>query len=203
MKNIKMKIRHLSEIQIAFILIFVGLFFGILFANIFRNNYSEQISQYQNSIFYNIATSDINYGGLFRYILIKNYKEFIIFWLLCITILGIPYMGYKIISYGFTIGFLVSTITMQYGFKGILLILVYGFPHGLLYIPIILISLYKGYLLCLTIYHDKKSFSNGLANLIKSHLMLLFILALAIFLASFIEAFVGSFLLKKTLGLFT
>jgi stage II sporulation protein M len=91
---------------------------------------------------------------------------------------------------------------MQYGWKGLFLVLVYVFPHGLLYLPIALISLYKGYELCRTVYHDNRTHIGGIAGLVKSNLVIILLLAVALLVASFLEAYPGAYLLKKALGLF-
>jgi stage II sporulation protein M len=112
-------------------------------------------------------------------------------------------MALKITSFGFFAGFFISAVTMQYGLKGLLLVLVYVFPHGLLYLPIALISLYKGFELCRTIYHENRTNASGIAKLLRSYLAIILALAAALLVASFLEAYPGAFLLKKTLGLFT
>lgn len=202
MAQLKLQLHRLSVVQIAIFLLILGLFFGVLFANVFQKSYDTQMLDYQSNVFTKITTNDINYSGLFRYILVKNLNDFLIFWLLSITILGIPYMGYKVISFGFFIGFFISAVTMQYGLKGMLLVLVYAFPHGLLYLPIILISLYKGFGLCSSIYHDSRNHMSGLLKRIQPNLIIILLLAVALIIGSFLEAYVGAFLLKKTLGLF-
>ena len=202
MKQLKIHLHRLSELQIAVILFLLSIVIGVFFANIFRDSYAEQMMQYENIIFPDISSGSINQLDLFQFIIVKNFKEFAIFWVLCITILGIPYMVFKIISFGFTSGFFISAITMQYGIKGLLLVLVYVFPHGLVYLPIALLSLYKGFLLCSSIYHDKRNRMNGMTSIIKSQLLLIFFLSIALFVGSFLEAFAGSFLLKKTLRFF-
>ena len=202
MKQLKLQLNRFNVIQVSIILLIIGLFLGILCANIFKENYIVQIQNYESDVFSRIASNDINYSGLFRYVLGKNLNDFIVFWLLSITILGIPYMALKITYFGFFTGFFISAVTMQYGIKGILLVLVYVFPHGLLYLPIALISLYKGFELCRTIYHENRSHVAGIAKLVKSNLILLLLLAAALLVASFLEAYPGAFLLKKALGLF-
>ncbi|HWT27273.1 MAG TPA: stage II sporulation protein M [Mobilitalea sp.] len=199
----KFQLHRLSAIQVAIVLLILGLFFGVLFANIFRDSYQEQMTKYQSTIFTDVTQNNIDYAGLFRYVLVKNYKEFFVFWLLSITILGIPYMAYKVINFGFFAGFFVSCVTIQFGLKGILLVLVYEFPHGLLYLPIILISLYKGFQLSSTVFRDNRNHIGGISKLVKSNLIIILLLAVGLLFASFLEAYAGSFLLKKTLGLFT
>lgn len=203
MKLPKLQLNRLNVLQICIFLLIFGLFLGILCANIFKENYVGQIQNYETDIFSKIASNDIDYAGLFRYILGKNFNGFLVFWLLSITILGIPYMALKVTSFGFFAGFFISAITMEYGLKGILLVLVYVFPHGLLYLPIALISLYKGFELCRTIYHDSRTNISGIAKLLRSYAAIILILAAALLVASFLEAYPGAFLLKKALGLFT
>ncbi len=203
MKQLKLQLNRLSVIQISVFLLILGLFLGILCANIFKASYLSEMKLYITDIFPKIADNDIDYAGLFLYVLTKNLGNFFIYWLLCITILGIPYIAYKITSFGFFTGFLISMLTLEYGMKGLLLILAYIFPHGLLYLPIALISLYKGYKLCSSIYHDSRANISAIARQLKSNIALILILALALLIASFLEAYPGAFLLKKTLGLFT
>lgn len=181
----------------------IGLLFGVLFANLFQSYYYDLMMNYHSVIFTDIVRENIDYSGLFLYVLGKNYREFIVFWLLSITILGIPYMVLKLISFGFSTGFFISSIAMQYGVKGILLIMAYLFPHGIIYIPIIILSLYKGYSLSKAIYYDNRYYVGTIAKQLKSYMFLLIFLAVLILLGSFLEAYIGSFFLKKTLGLFT
>jgi stage II sporulation protein M len=202
MRQFKLQLHRLSVVQTAVILLIIGLFFGVLFANVFKNSYDKQMLNYQNTTFSDITSNAIDYAGLFRYVLTKNFGEFVIFWLLCVTILGIPYMAYKIISFGFLTGFFISAVSMQYGVKGILLILAYVFPHGLVYLPIAIMCLYKGFDLCRAIYHDNRTRISGLTALIRPKFVMILILAVALVMGSFLEAYVGSFILKKTLGLF-
>lgn len=202
MNKLKLQWHRLSVLQISVFLLIFGVFLGVLCANIFRESYLGQIKDYELSVFSKITSNKIDYAGLFRYILGKNFNDFVVFWLLCITILGIPYMALKITSFGFFTGFLISAVTMQYGIKGILLVLVYVFPHGLLYLPIALISLYKGFELCKTIYHENRSNLSGIARLVRTYLIIIVLLAVALLIASFLEAYPGAYLLKKALGLF-
>lgn len=203
MKLLKIKLQRLTVMQISILLIIAGLFFGILFANLFQPYYYEKMVNYHDHIFSDIVRENIDYSGLFIYILSKNLREFVVFWLLCITILGIPYMIFKLFIFGFTAGFLISSIAIQFGIKGILLILAYIFPHGLVYIPVIILCLYNGYRLTRTIYYENAGHIGIIIKQLKSYVFLLIFLTVLILLGSFLEAYVGSFFLKKILVLFT
>ncbi|HHU72569.1 MAG TPA: hypothetical protein GXZ21_11150 [Clostridiales bacterium] len=202
MKRIRFQFQQLNIIQVGIILLITSLFFGIVSANLFRDTLVRDIIDYELSIYANINNNPLEYSKIFWYILLDNLKQFLIFWMLSITILGIPYMAFKICSFGFLTGFYISVVSLQYGFKGLLLILVSEFPQGLIYLPIGIICLYKGYELTRKIYHDNRSHLMGLLNIIKPYLMLILILVLGILVGSFIEAYIGSFLMKKTIGLF-
>lgn len=200
--RIRLQIHRLSVLQIAVILLSIGLFFGVLCANLFYESYEARILNYEETVFPEITSGEIDYSGFFFYVLGKNFNEFIIFWLLCITILGIPYMAFKITSFGFFAGFLISAVTMQYGIKGIVLVLAYIFPHGIVYLPIILICLYKGFELCKTIYRSNHASFGGVIRPLKSYIIIILLLAAALLIGSFLEAYPGAFLLKKALGIF-
>ncbi len=201
MKQHKLSLGNFNMIQIAVLLLVFGLVAGVLYANLFQDNYIGSLKEYEGSVITGITTQSINYSGLFRYILSKNLEEFIIFWLLAITVLGIPYMAFKITAVGFHAGFLISALTIQYGWKGGLVVFVSILPHGLLYIPIALICLYKGFEVNRTIYQENRSHFRGITKLMQSNLLLLLILAAALLLACFLEAYPGAYLLKKALGI--
>lgn len=201
MKQIKSQLKGLSLIQILIALLILGLALGALYANIFKESYFDQIASYNATVFKDIASQGIDYKGLFWYSLGRHFKELVIFWLLCFTILGIPYMIYRIVVFGFYTGFFISAATINYGFKGILLIIVYIFPHGLIYLPIALFSLYKGFTLCRSIYFENRNYLGNIKMLIKSHVIIFLLLSLLLLLGTFFETYIGAFLLKKTLGI--
>ncbi|MDF2542061.1 MAG: putative rane protein [Herbinix sp.] len=201
MKQIKLTLNHLSAVQGAVLLLIIGVIVGVICANVFQTSYYDQMVSYESDIFTGISTMKIDYFALLIYVLGNNFREYFVFWLASVTILGIPYMVYKILSFGFTTGFFVSAITMQYGYKGILIILVYAFPHGLLYLPVALFSLYKGYNLCRSMYHEYKNNVNNKLKLVKEQLPSVLLLAIVLLLGSIMEAYIGAFLLQKTLHL--
>jgi len=203
MKFLKAKLQRLTIGQISILLIVTGLVLGIIFSNIFQPFYYEKMINLHDNLFSDIVREKIDYTGLFIYILGKNFREFFVFWLLCITVLGIPYMILKLVALGFTTGFFISSIAMQYGIKGILLILAYIFPHGLVYIPVIILCLYNGFRLTKTIYYDNPGHFGVIFKQLKTYILLLIFLTVLILLGSFLEAYVGSFFLKKVLALFT
>ena len=202
MKKFRLQLNRPNIIQVALILLVIGLFLGIVCANVFQDHFTKQLQVYEDNVFTQIAGSDIDHAGLFRYVLGNNFGDYIMYWLLCITILGIPYMALKITSFGFFAGFFISAVTMEYGLKGILLVLVYLFPHGLLYLPIVLICLYRGYLLSRDIYQSSHTSLVAILKPVRENLLIILLLAVALIFASFLEAYPGAYFLKKTMELF-
>jgi stage II sporulation protein M len=202
MRKFRFQLNRPNIIQVAIILLIIGLFLGIVCANVFQESYTKRLQVYEDNVFTEIAGSEIDHAGLFRYILGNNFGDFIMFWLLSITILGIPYMALKITSFGFFAGFFISAVTMEYGFKGLLLVLVYLFPHGLMYLPILLICLYKGYTLSRDIYQSSHTSLPAIIKPVRENLLIIILLAVALVFASFLEAYPGAYFLKKALGLF-
>ena len=74
MKHIKIRVQSMSLIQISILLMILGVFFGVLFANIFQSSYYDRMMNYHNLVFTEIVREDIDYTGLFLYVLNKNFK---------------------------------------------------------------------------------------------------------------------------------
>jgi stage II sporulation protein M len=201
LKTLKTKLQGMSILQISFLLMAAGLIAGIISANMFRPFYYERMISYHNSVFSDIVRENIDYKGLFIYILGKNFREFIAFALLSVTILGIPYIIFKIIAFGFTTGFFISAVAAQYGFKGILLVLAYQFPHGIIYFPIIILCIHRGFEICRSIYYDSRDYMGSIRRNIKAYLIFCLFISVLLAAGSFLEAYAGSFLLKKVLSL--
>lgn len=203
MNQIKRQINRLSVGHLALLLFFIMILLGVLVANLFQGQLASIMEEYNRTIFSRITGNEINRAGLFRFILVEHLKEYFFYWILSITILGIPYMGLKISFHGFTMGFFISVATMQYGLKGILLIIVYAFPHGLIYLPIMLLCLVRGFRLNKSIYHESRNYKVALLGIAKEAIILVLALGVVLIIGCFLEAYVGSYLLKKTLEIIT
>lgn len=201
MNKIRLKLQNKEPLAIALVLFVCSFIFGIIFSRLGSNLLLYEFEYLNEGYFERITNMDIAYGDLFQYILINNYKKFIIFWLLSITILAVPYMALSILKKGFQLGFLISALVMQYNFKGFLLMMVYIFPQGLVYIPVMYYCLKTGYQIVAEI---RMNNTNSLHNIymLRNYKKLLILLIVGIFIGAVLETFIGSFLLKKMLLLF-
>lgn len=202
MQSIRVSLRKMGAAKIGLIILALGIFIGFLFANIFKGFYWNQIDILDSSYFSKIRTAEIDYTILFQYVMWKNFKIFLLFWIFTATAVGIPYMVLSVWYAGFEAGFFIAVILMRYGIKGILLIFGYTFPHYLIYIPVAIFCLSIGYHLCRNMYYEVKINRRGKVERIFKHIMTIIILAGALTIGSFLETYAGSYILKKILTLF-
>lgn len=197
MKLVRFKVRNFNKIQTALILFFFGLFFGVLFANVFRTSYVQDLSALDLSYYKILKNIKLDYIELLKYTITNHLKSFMIFWILCITILGIPFIIGSVVAKGFEVGFLISAVTLQYGLKGILLFFAYLVPQIFLYVPVMIICLQKGFELAQHVYQGTRKPMTK--SVVFEYLALLFMLLALIGIGAILETYIGSSILKKTL----
>lgn len=194
--------RKLDEVKQGGLLLLLGIVLGILVAKVFKNLYWDQLDFFDTGYFDRIRSVKIEYGVLLKYVFWKNYRIYLIFWVLCATALGIPYIVLSILYCGFQGSFFVYTILMKYGFKGILLILGYTFPHYIIYIPVMFLCLRSGYWLSTSMYRDTRLNRRGKLEKIGKHLIIIILLGGIVMIGGLLETYVGSFILRKVLVFF-
>lgn len=199
-QKFRIQIHRLSAKYIAIGLFLVGFIIGIVVANVFLTSYQEQMKQLEGGTFQAISENEINFSRLLLYTIGQRLKEFMIFWLLCITILGIPYMIYKMVHAGYLVGFFLSVLAIQYGLKGLLLSMAYIFPHYIIYIPIALICLKKGYLLNTQMNQNYHGNMRETFRFIRSRAGSVFLLMLLLCIGCILETYIGAPLLKKAIA---
>ncbi|BCN31407.1 hypothetical protein bsdtb5_27020 [Anaeromicropila herbilytica] len=197
----KGKIFRLDVKSIAIFLLIFGVIIGTLFANIFKGVYLNNTALSDNIDISKIGTLNINYINLLKYVLINNYKKYFLIWLFNVTILGIPFMTLFIFYHGFCAGFIIAITTMQYGMKGILLFLTYLFPQYIIYIPVYIITLWKGYEICRGMNHStNKGMKSKLQYAIKQ-LPIVLILGVILFLGCILETYLNTYFIQKVSNL--
>ncbi|WFR60015.1 stage II sporulation protein M [Anaerocolumna sp. AGMB13025] len=201
MRYLRLQLRKLGELKLGLIILGVGVLLGFLFARLFKGFYWNSMDLINTDYLYRIRDTTINYPVLLRYVLWNVYRDFVLFWVVCATAVGIPYMALCIVYSGFQGGFFLTVILMKYHFKGILLIFGYTFPHYLLYIPVAFMCLRTGYWLCRSMYYEKTG-KKGRAERIAKQLLVITGLALILLIGALLETYVSSFILRKILLLF-
>lgn len=201
MKRWSLRLKKREPLTIAMVLFFASVILGCIFSKVSQGLLQNSVDSLNSRYFNTIKSMDINYGDFFRYIFTSKLKPFFLFWTLSLTFLGLPYMGWYLLSRGFQVGYLMMTLWMHYGMKGGLLYLAYLFPQELIFVPVVLISIKNCFALYMEANHETTA---GLQNvlLLKKYIKLIIILIICILIGACMEAFVGSYLVKKTLQLF-
>lgn len=184
-----------NPISFAVLLFFVGGILGAFLCKSGLKFFSSAVFTDTLERFHFLSDTTIAYGDLFFLILVRNLKQFLLLWLLCFTMFGIPYLSFTVLRKGFYAGFLMLLLTSTYGIKGILVFLGIYFPQSLLYIPMYLASIREGYALC----HDWKEKGSGFSfrdfSLLKGRHTFFILFVFGILLGSLVETFLGSYVL--------
>ncbi|MBE5960352.1 MAG: hypothetical protein E7256_03035 [Lachnospiraceae bacterium] len=202
MNKVKQSLQSREPMAIALVLFISSMIIGILCSRLGSGLFIDGVDSLNDSYFSVIKQMDIEYGSLFFYTAGTHLKSFFLFFAISITVLGIPYIVYKIISAGFYMGFLLSALCLQYQLKGILLAAAYVCPQALIYVPVIIGCLKYGYHVAAEVSAGSEhSISHCIGILLKDK-KLIIILLIGVIAGALVETFLGSFLLRKVLLLF-
>lgn len=178
--------------KILLICFFIGIVFGAVVSNLFRDFYINNFFLFDDSYLQTLKTGELNHFVIFQMALITHLKEFTLLCILTTTMFGVPvFMGHSVYK-GFCAGFLVATATMRYGIEGILFFLSYLFPQYIILIPLYIFVYLKGYELNYRLY----SRSEGSRVKFSNYLPYFIILLALIGIASFLEGFINTSILK-------
>lgn len=121
----------------------LGLLFGIIFLFLISKEDKSILTKEINQFFVNIKNHQLDTTKALINSFSSNFLSITIIWLLGISIIGIPFIIFFLFFKNFVLGFSITSILSNYGFKGILLSLSYIFPHQLIYLAIwLLLSFY-------------------------------------------------------------
>ena len=201
MNQLGNQLRKKEPLRIAIILFLLSLLIGGVFAKVSQNLLSVGIAGISSRYFNTIKNMDIQYWDLFRYIFFSCMKSFFLIWVISLTILGLPYLAWLIISKGFQFGYLFTVLTMNYGWKGVFLSISYLLPHGLIYIPVALMCLLYCYQLTMEMNHGQVTPSLHNITLLKKYMKLIIMLLGGLVIGAVLETFLGSVLVQKVLTL--
>lgn len=201
MNFFRMQFRKMGEIKFGIVLLIAGGILGFIIAKVLKGFYWDNINILNASYLKKIRDTKIEYSDLLGYVYWNIFKPFILFWIVSVTALGIPYIGLCLVYLGFQSTFFVTIVLMKYGFKGMLLIIGYTFPQYILYIPVIFLCLRSGFYLCRSIHYQGIS-KKGRSEIIIKQVAFILALGILLGLGGLLETYTNTFLLRKILGLF-
>lgn len=145
MKKLYVFTRKLGLRQLLLICLATGLALGTIFANLFKDFYMSEFFLFNDSYMNRLQNADLDRFMVCEIAFVDYIKEFGLLILLCTTVIGKPYILLNCMYKGFGLGFVISTATMRFGWKGILFFVCYISPQCLIYIPLLIWTYLKGY----------------------------------------------------------
>ncbi len=186
----KMK-NKIGLIQILIIELVVSMIIGNLIAYLTKGSYCTN-SKYIDSLLY-LDLAELDHTQLLLFVLQSRIKDYLLIWLFSITILAVPYNTFYILYKGFTAGFVIGSLTVLHGWKGILLAVGLGMPHDLVYLVVMLQTImlsYKMHENCNNGIYSKRS------KIFVKHVPTFFVLLSVTIIGCFMESFLNPILFE-------
>ena len=122
-------------------LFLLGFLAGVSAVYFGRNSLLIKTDLLGEDVLYQMKYMEVDSSVLFRYVLCRRAKDFLILIIMSTTYLGLIFCGGMAVKYGFSLGLFLSTAFCNYGIKGILLGIVGVFPHYMMYAPAVIMLL--------------------------------------------------------------
>ncbi len=203
LETIKEHISNNKKEYILVLLLFViGIFLGVFFINNMEETSKKEVTNYMNTFVNNMKeVQNLDYIGLLKDSIWKNILLAIILWFFGTTVIGIPIVFGLVVYRGFCLGYTIAIcITIMGITKGILFILILLLLQNILFIPAILALAVSGFKLYKSIIKDRNK--ENIKIEVLRHTIFSFIMILVMILASVLEIFVSTSILKMLIKYF-
>lgn len=191
-----------KEYAIIFLIFVIGIFSGVFFVNHLQETPKTEITNYFNQFIEKFKElENINRIELLKNSVVQNIGLAIIIWFFGTTVIGIPIVFAIILYRGFCLGYTISLcITIMGLGKGISFILIILLLQNILLIPAILALAVSGIKLYKSIMKDKTK--ENIKIEILRHTIFSTIMLIVLIIASTIEIFISTNLLKVVIKYF-
>ena len=195
-------INNKKEYVIIFLIFVIGIFSGVFFVNHLQETPKTEITNYLNQFIEKFkGLENINSIELLKNSMIQNRGLAIVIWFFGTTVIGIPIVFAIIVYRGFCLGYTISLcITIMGLGKGISFVLVTLLLQNILLIPAILALAVSGIKLYKSIVKDKTK-ENVKIEILR-HTVFSIIMLIILVIASIIEIFMSTNILKLVIKYF-
>lgn len=189
-------INNKKEYMIVTLLFIIGIFLGVLFVNNVQESQRTEIESYFNHFIEQMKqTEKLDSMSLLKTSIGQNFLLAVIIWFFGTTVIGIPVVFGMILYRGFCLGYTIAVCISVMGFsKGILFVLINLLLPSLFLIPAILALAVSGFKLYQSIVKDKRKENIRLE--IVRHTIFSFVMVGLLIIASLIEIFISTHVLK-------
>ena len=191
-----------KEYIIVTLLFIIGIFLGVLFVNNLGDNEKTQVQDYLNNFIEKMKQIEkLDNFSLLKTSVIQNILLAIIIWFFGTTVIGIPVVFGIIMYRGFCFGYTISICVTIMGIsKGLIFVLINLLLPSLLLIPATLAIGVSGFKLYKSIVKNKAK-ENIKLEIIR-HTIFSLVMCLIMILASVVEIFISTNILKLVVKYF-
>ena len=195
-------LNNLREYIIILLIFIIGIFLGVIFINNMQDEQKNEINEYINTFISNLKnSSEVNDLKLLKTSMIQNIILGIAIWFFGTTVIGIPVVFGIVLYRGFCLGYTISTcITVMGLSKGLLFVLITLVLQNLIFIPAIIAIAVSGFKLYKSIVKDRKV--DNIKLEILRHTIFSLLMMLLLIIASLVETFASTGILKATIKYF-
>ncbi len=195
-------INNKKEYVIIFLIFVIGIFSGVFFINHLQETPKTEITNYLNQFIEKFkGLESVNHIELLKNSMIQNIGLAIIIWFFGTTVIGIPIVFAIILYRGFCLGYTIALCNTIMGLgKGISFVLVTLLLQNILLIPAILALAVSGIKLYKSIVKDKTK-ENVKIEILR-HTIFSVIMLIILAIASIIEIFMSTSILKMVIKYF-
>ncbi|MFB6465927.1 stage II sporulation protein M [Cytobacillus sp. Hz8] len=199
-------VNHISEHSSIYIFIIVLFLMGVIFGAIVVNSLSmtqkEDLFYYLSQFFGQVSAGKVAASkDLFIQSFLHNSKFIGLFWLLGISIIGLPVILILLFMKGMVVGFTVGFLVNQMNWKGFLLSFVSVLPQNFIIIPIFIIAatLAVSFSLRMVKREFMKKMGQPFLPMFSKYLLAFSVALLFIVFAAAIEAYISPTLIKSVI----
>ena len=195
-------INNKKEYIIVTLLFIIGIFLGVFFINNIGEMQKTEITTYINTFIGKLKNIEsLNKIDLLKNSIIQNSLLAIVLWFFGTTVIGIPIVFGLVLYRGFCLGYTVSVcITIMGLTKGILFVLILLLLQNIIFIPTILALAVSGFKLYKSIIKDRNK--ENIKIEIVRHTIFSLIMLLCLVIASIVEIFISTTILKGLIKYF-
>lgn len=195
-------INNKKEYILVTILFIIGIFLGVLFINNVQEAQKTEITTYFNNFVDKFKNMEnINHMELLKVSMGQNIICAIVMWFFGTTVIGIPVVFGMIIYRGFCLGYTIAVCVTIMGMpQGLLFVLILLLIQNILFIPAFLALAVSGFKLYKSIIKDRNKENIKLE--IVRHTIFSFIMLLVLVVASLLEVFGATNILKGVIKYF-
>ena len=195
-------VNNKKEYMLVLLLFIIGIFLGVFFINHIQETQKLEITTYLSTFMEKMKnTETLDYMELLKNSIGQNILLAVVLWFFGTTVIGIPVVFGLILYRGCCLGYTISVCVTILGLpQGVLFALILLLLQNIIFIPAILALAVSGFKLYKSIIKDRNK--ENIKIEVARHTVFSFIMLLLLMVASVIEIFLSTNILKGVIKYF-